>query len=83
MKAKEYAEIYNKEEDKKKVLKKILHMFLDEITEICDKRNCKTRSAYDGVIQELHQKWKSFADQVGNVSRNGFMLFYKEKNKKT
>lgn len=79
MKAKEYAEIYNKEEDKKEVLRKILHMFLGEVAEICDKRNCRTRSAHDAVVQELHQKWRSFAGQVGNVNRNEFMLFYKEK----
>jgi hypothetical protein len=78
MKAKDYAEIYNKEEDKKKAIGIIGAEFARETSRLLTERKAQTASALNGVLREQRLKWIAFCRQTGNeIVEDGFEIVMK------
>jgi hypothetical protein len=64
MKAKEYADMYIKAENKQDEAVKIVKMFLQEIIDLSKARNAKFDRALIPICKDLNQKWVKYAQLV-------------------
>ena len=73
MKAKDYAERYNKAEDKEKELVEIAIDFDTETSSLIKSRNIKTDNQFKSVLNEMNLKWEAFA-KLTNVNKNSYKI---------
>ena len=84
MKAKDYADKYNKvlEEggDKDKCLEEILLSFYQEIQELMESRQVQKTSALFSIFDELDNKWGVFVNKLRGeaISREGFKMIIQD-----
>lgn len=64
MRAKEYAQMYLKSDNKNVTGVEILKMFIDETVELMNKRNIKLNSGVISLFNEQHRKYQSYASIV-------------------
>ena len=76
MKVKDYVEMYQKEEDKDKVIIQISLSFMKELKQIIEERNCQRNSACISVFKEQEQKWKALSKKIP-LNPEGFKIICK------
>lgn len=60
MKAKEYAELYKKGENKEVTIVYILRAFITETLQLANMRKAKTDGDFCRVLESMNQKWRAF-----------------------
>jgi hypothetical protein len=79
MKAKDYAEIYEKAVEKNKAIIQICNEFIRETKSLVKTRKVQTASGLNGVLREQRQKWIAFSRQTkGVLKEDGFELLMKQ-----
>jgi len=69
MKAKEYADLLLKSEDKKTEIQKIMFSFLKEVVDIANMRKAKSDSALFSILREQEQKFLAFARIINSQEK--------------
>ena len=71
MRAKEYAELFNKNRSIENLIE-ISGRFVKECIEIAETRKAKSDSALIAILNEQDLKWKAFARLIDGVKPDGF-----------